>query len=82
MKRKRPEGMSKREAKDAQNLRIEQRNLFESEHTPKVELFATAELSLWAYGVLPPELLPMAERLKARFGEGLIYVGPHKRRAR
>lgn len=59
-------------------MRIEQRNLFEAEHTPKVDLFARAELSLWGYGVLAPELWPMAERLKARFQDGLVYAGPHR----
>lgn len=67
----------KRADRDKRNAETEALNTLRSQE-PRVDLFAAAELSLWAYSVLPKELWAMAERLKARFGDGFVYVGPHK----
>jgi hypothetical protein len=60
------------------SIQTEQRNLFNRERVPEVSIDARRELPLDLYSRLDESLWPMAERLYARFGDGLVYVGPSR----
>ena len=80
MSGRKPEGVSRTKWKQQVlfecDAEIDRLNALRAVET--FELDARSELSLDLYSRLDPSLWPMAERLYARFGDGLVYVGPQR----